>query len=360
VCGLPAVAGVDAAALPTASAEVSLMSAASLVEDFFVETGAASAPGNGAKAPTAPDVSRAHGNQENLGGMQKMLQEAFPMDKMQDSVQTSLGTAQDFMSWGFSKVVEGATKVSDKVAEVDFAQEAQKFVQKTDEAMLMGAEEVSKLTEAATNQARVLGQDFETGLEKTSQAAELANKKASALAEQMQPKLLEAKKGLFKAASTAAATAIWFQSLGSAGTDDEASTVKTAEDTARAAGPQAEQMPSASQQRTETAEADEGPTGFHFHPEPRQTIAMGSTASSGAEASTTGGDSAKSIAASATTTGTGESAKQETATVLEAGTAQDATSDPADKAEASAEGPKVSPQAARADTEKYEDDTVLL
>jgi len=362
---------VDAAALPTASAEVSLMSAASLVEDFFVETGAASAPGNGAKAPTAKRASRAQGNQETRGGMQKMLQEAFPMDKMQDSMQASLGTAQGFMSWGFSKVVEGATKMSDTVAEVDFAQEAQKFVQKTDEAIQMGAEEVSKLTEAATNQARVIGQDFETttlrpGLEQTAQAAELANKKASEFAEQMQPKLLEAhekaKKGLFKAASTAAATAIWFQSLGSAGMEsgDEASTGKTAEDASKAAErQQAEQTPSARQQRTETAEATEGPSGFQFHPELRQSVATGSTAPCSAEESTAGGESAKCIASSAITTGMGESAQQENATALEAGTAQDATSDSAEKTEPLAEGPKAS-QEARADTEKYQDDTVLF
>jgi len=390
-CEVPEHASTDTADLPVANVEAGLMSAASPVEDFFVETGIASVPSSGAKAPTARRASNAHGTQENLGGMQKMLQESFPMDKMQDSMQASLGTAQGFMSWGFSKVVEGATKVSDTVAEVDFAQEAQKFVQRTDEAMQVGAEEVSKLTEAATNQARVLGQDLETraatlrpGLEKTAQTAELANKKASEFAEQMQPKLLDAhekaRKGLFKAASTAAATAIWFQSLGSAGreSDDEASTGKTAEHFAKATEqPQSEQVHSASQQRTEAEEAAEGPSGFQFHPEPRQTMARGSTAPSSVEESATGGESAKSIAASAATTGTdtsysasvampqesdrlfGDSVQHKNASVLETGTAQDATSDPAENASAPAEIPKVS-QEARADTEKYQDDTVLF
>jgi len=389
VCDVPALAGADAPALPVTSAEASLLSAASPVEDFFVETGAASVPSNAKKAPVARGTSGANMGPGNPGGMQKMLQEAFPVDKMQGSMQASLGTAQGYMSWGFSKIVEGATKVSDTVAEVDFAQEAQNLVQKTDDVMQVGVEEVSKLTEVATNQARVLGQDLETraatlrpGLEKTAQAAELANKKASEFAEQMQPKILEAhekaKKGLFKAASTAAATAIWFQSLASAGVEsnDEASTGKPAEDIAKTAmRPQSEQTSSASQQWTEIAEA--GPIGFQFHPEPRQIMATGSTAPSNLEESETGGESAKSIAASTTMTGTDrmdsasvakppatdrffeESAQQENAT-LETGTTQDATSEPAEKAEASVEGPNVWPQEAREYTMNDEEDAAIL
>jgi len=179
------------------------------------------------------------------GGIQKMLQEAFPADKMQNSIDA----AKSFASCGFDKVLQEATKVSDKVAEVDFVQEARTIAQKTDQAMQKGVQEVrslpgkrpkvrdmvnaleqrmqvSKITEAASTKARALGQDLQPGLEKTAaalqpsldrtaQAAEIAKEKAGEFAGQMKPRIMEAhenaKKKIRKAASKAAATAAWFQ-----------------------------------------------------------------------------------------------------------------------------------------------------
>jgi len=182
---------------------------------------------------------------EKSGGMQKMLQEAFPADKMQNSIDA----AKSFASSGFDKVLQEATKMSDKVAEVDFVQEARTIAQKTDQAMQRGVQEVrsfpgkrpkvrdmvyaieqqmqvSKITGAASTKARALGQDLQPGLkktaaalqpglERTAQAVEIAKERAGEFAEQMKPRIIEAhenaKKKICKAASEAAATAAWFQ-----------------------------------------------------------------------------------------------------------------------------------------------------
>jgi len=296
----------------------------------------------------------------------------------------------------------GAEEVSKLVQKTDEAmqvgaEEVSKLVQKTDEAMQVGAEEVSKLAEVATNQARVLGQDLETtaatlrpGLEKTAQAAERANKKASELAEQMQPKLLEAhekaKEGLFKAASTAAATAIWFQSLSSAGMDsvfDPGPSEPACEVAGVVERQQPEPVPKACQMGAETAEeAVAGLSGFQFHPESRQIVALRSTTSSSSssveENAMGGGEITKSATVAATTMGadTTDSASvaqpedgdiilvessdlQESSIVLEPLTTEVATGDPAQETEALTEGFMVSLKEARADTHKDEDCTLL-
>jgi len=247
------------------------MADASPVEDFFVAGDAASAAAPAAACPSA-SAADVDATREQPAGMQNFMQGAFPMDKMQNG----LGAAKGFMAWGFGKVAEGASKVSEKVAEVDFAQEATKLAQKTDQA-------VQKVTETATSKARTIGQDLQPGLEKTAAALqpgiEKTAQKAGELAEHMKPKLAEAgenaKKGLFAAASHAAATAIWFQSLGSAGveSDGEGGEGDAAEGAGTAAPPRPEQMPSSEQRKAEATGVAEGSSGFQFQPEPRETAA---------------------------------------------------------------------------------------
>jgi len=85
----------------------------------------------------------------------------------------------------------------------------------------------TKITGASSTTARAFCQDLQPGLEKTAaalqpglertaQAAELAKEKAGEFAEQVKPKIIEAhehaRKKIFKAASSAAATAVWFVS----------------------------------------------------------------------------------------------------------------------------------------------------
>jgi len=201
-------------------------------------------------------------DQEKSGGIQRRLQEAFPADKMQNSI----AAAKCFASYGFGKVLQGATGMSDKVAKVDVVQEALTIAQKTDQAMQKGVQrvrskspkmrdmlnsvqgvrskspkmhdvldaieqrmQVSKITGAASTKARALGQDlkpglektaaaFQPGLERTAKVAEIAKEKAGACAEQMKPRIMEAhenaKKTIcqasWKAVETAAYhTAVW-------------------------------------------------------------------------------------------------------------------------------------------------------
>jgi len=256
-----------------AALEPGSMTDASPVEDFFVAGGAASAAADVAACPSATKASAADVNAtQEQPGMQNFMQGAFPMDKMQNG----LGAAKGWAAWGLGKVVEGASKVGDKVAEVDWAHEGTKLAQKTDQA-------VQKVTETATSKARTIGQDLQPGLEKTAAALqpgiEKTAQKAGELAEHMKPKLAEAgenaKKGLFAAASHAAATAIWFQSLGSAGveSDGEGGEGDAAEGAGTAAPPRPEQMPSSEQRKAEATGVAEGSSGFQFQPEPRETAA---------------------------------------------------------------------------------------
>jgi len=202
-------------------------------------------PGFGADSKILKLLCNDWNDQEKSGGMQKMLQQAFPADKMQ----ISIDAAKSFASSGFDKVLQEATKVSDKVAEVDFVQGARTLAQKTDQAMQRGVHEVrslpgkrpkvrdmvnaieqrmqvSNITGAASTKARALGQDLQPGLkktaaalqpglERTAQAVEIAKERAGEFAEQMKPRIIEAhenaKKKICKAASEAAATAAWFQ-----------------------------------------------------------------------------------------------------------------------------------------------------
>jgi len=150
---------------------------------------------------------------------------AFPAYKMQHGI----GAAKSFASWGFGKVV-WATKVRDRVAQVDPVQEAFKIAQKTDQALQKGVQkvmlsgkrpkvhdmynaivqlvQVSKITGAASTKA--LGHDLQPGLEQTPAALQVGE-----FAAQMKLRIMEAhedaKKKICKAASKTAATAAWFQ-----------------------------------------------------------------------------------------------------------------------------------------------------
>jgi len=207
-------------------------------------------------------------DREKSGCMQKRLQEAFPAHRMPNSI----AAAKSFASYGFGKVVQGATEVSDKVAKVDFVQEVLTIAQKTDQAMQKGVQgvtkspkvrdmldavqgvrskslkvrdmlnavqgarskspkvrymldaiqqrmQVSKITGALSTTARALGQDlkpglektaaaFQPGLDRTAQAAEIANKKAGAFAEQMKPRIMEAHENAKKKICQASSKAV--------------------------------------------------------------------------------------------------------------------------------------------------------
>jgi len=157
----------------------------------------------------------------------RMLSEAVPMDK----VQNGWMAARSFMGWGWGRVVDGASKLSEDIANSEFAKQTETFASKTEEVVSRKATEVSELTQVGFSKAREkvgeIHQDLQPTIEKTAEHAQVATERASELAEQMKPKLIEAsetaKSTLKSAVWTAASTAIWFQSLGSKGvhSDDE-------------------------------------------------------------------------------------------------------------------------------------------
>eukprot|EP00927_Polykrikos_kofoidii_P045964 TRINITY_DN40120_c0_g1_i2.p1 TRINITY_DN40120_c0_g1~~TRINITY_DN40120_c0_g1_i2.p1 ORF type:complete len:413 (+),score=105.27 TRINITY_DN40120_c0_g1_i2:65-1303(+) len=156
--------------------------------------------------------------QDRPGGMQKMLNEAFPMGKVNNGVTA----AKSLWSWGFSKVVEGATKIGDDLSHLDIAKETEKLAEKTEQVLSKGSAEAARLTEAGISKTKRtvadIHEDLKPMLGETAVQAQVAKEKAAEIAEVMKPKLQEAtetaKTSFLGAVTNAAKTAIWFQSLG--------------------------------------------------------------------------------------------------------------------------------------------------
>jgi len=185
-----------------------------------------------ASSESAPSIPLAEADTrdstDDTPGMQKMMQEAFPMDK----VQNGLGAAKSWVSWGWGNVVQGAKKIGDDIAKSEFVKETERIAQKAEDSISQGASEafrrVSQATDIAVNKAAEtmtqLDQDIQSGIATTEE-------KAKELQDQLNPKLKEAgesaRKSLMGAAQWGAKTAIWFQSFGTGqhadDSDEEAS-----------------------------------------------------------------------------------------------------------------------------------------
>merc|ERR1719356_291112 len=113
------------------------------------------------------------------------------------------------MSWGFSQVVERATKIGDDVANSEFAWEVERALQRTGHAVDQGITEVASATEAGMSKVKQgiekIGEDLQPTLA-------TAEERTHEFVQSAAPRIQES---LFSAMSSAAKTAIWFQSLGS-------------------------------------------------------------------------------------------------------------------------------------------------
>jgi len=179
--------------------------------------------------PTPRGTSTLDDIAEDARDLQRRLGEAFPVDKMQNG----LSAARGFMSWGFGRVAETATKISDDIAESEFAKETSRLVADAEVAVTKQVSEASKMAEAGLSRARTnfeqLQQDLQPSLteaqEKVREVTTGISEQVEPIAEKVRPHVTEAKEtaktGLFSAFSQAAKTAIWFQSLGAHQSESE-------------------------------------------------------------------------------------------------------------------------------------------
>eukprot|EP00435_Cladocopium_sp_Y103_P069634 s456_g33.t1 len=128
-----------------------------------------------ASSESAPSIPLAEADtrdsSDDAPGMQKMMQEAFPMDK----VQNGLGAAKSWVSWGWGNVVQGAKKIGDDIAKSEFVKETERIAQKAEDSLSQGASEafrrVSQATDMAVNKAAEtmtqLDQDIQSGIATT-------------------------------------------------------------------------------------------------------------------------------------------------------------------------------------------------
>mmetsp|Transcript_61003 Transcript_61003/g.145366 ORF Transcript_61003/g.145366 Transcript_61003/m.145366 type:complete len:416 (+) Transcript_61003:98-1345(+) len=166
---------------------------------------------------------------ENTREFQRRIGEAFPVDKMQNG----LNAARGFMSWGFGRVAEKATKIGDDIADSEFAKETTRRLAEAEVVVSQQVNEASKMAEAGISRARTnleqMQQDLQPTLNETQdrvrEAATGIAEQVEPLAEKVRPHVEEAKEaaktGIFTAFSNAAKTAIWFQSLGASNMDSE-------------------------------------------------------------------------------------------------------------------------------------------
>lgn len=209
---VPSAAAVARAAAPMPPVQEFTMSdgeevAPPLSPPSFEGAGSSSAfPGSRESAPVSPG-----GSKERVGGMQKVLTEAFPIDKMSNG----LGAAQKWMSWGFSKVAETATKIGDDISKTDLAKETEKLASKTEQVVGRTVSEVTNVTHGVVhtvqNAVHQVGQELQPHVEKVEERASVIVKDAGE----------NAKTGFFNVMGSAARTAIWFQSLGAHNSDSE-------------------------------------------------------------------------------------------------------------------------------------------
>lgn len=165
------------------------------------------APGAG----SVPDVDRPD---------KTPLSEAFPMEKMQSGI----GAARSFMSWGFSKAAETAAKISDDISKSEALKEAERLARTTGGEVVKAADRTKEYAKTSLGEIQngqtgaAVSENVKEMLGQAAASTEAAKVKAKELAENMKPTLDEAKEtakvSLFSAAASAAKTAIWFQSFG--------------------------------------------------------------------------------------------------------------------------------------------------
>lgn len=205
-------------------------------------TASQASPAASTATPPPPPIFTAGGDSSasTASAASESVQNAVPVDKLKNGI----AAATSFMSWGWNrttakasevsaKVSETTSKLSDDLAKTDWNTKSQEIAARTSEVLSQGASEAARLSEQGLTKAKsgieTISQELQPALSQTAAAAGAAKErtaeKLAEVSEKMQPQLAEAgetaKTGLFGFASSAAKTAIWFQSLGAHRDDSE-------------------------------------------------------------------------------------------------------------------------------------------
>mmetsp|Transcript_45597 Transcript_45597/g.105803 ORF Transcript_45597/g.105803 Transcript_45597/m.105803 type:complete len:410 (+) Transcript_45597:71-1300(+) len=236
---------------------------------------------------------------EDARDLQRRLGEAFPVDKMQNG----FSAARGFMSWGFGRVAETATKISDDIAESEFAKETSRLVADAEVVVTKQVSEASKMAEASLSRARTnfeqLQQDLQPSLneaqEKVREVTSGITEQVEPIAEKVRPHVTEAKEtaktGIFSAFSQAAKTAIWFQSLGAHQSDSEEEFARSPQSDQEAAAAAPAAAPSAATMEQASSSAARAPKESLVAPQPESLTAEVAASTSGGSAPSSGASS---------------------------------------------------------------------